>query len=96
MEPNGKNALKAPFVNTTISNLLGEILTIIDASVEGEKNKALKSLIRTAFSDKQNWITELSYKEQETTGEGHHPPIHWEEWLVPFVENEVDKVSFKV
>jgi len=43
-----------------ISFLLGKVLTIIDASIEDEqRNKAIKDLIRNAFSDKLDWIYQL-------------------------------------
>jgi hypothetical protein len=47
-----------------ISFLLGDILTIIDASISGEQqNKAIKDIIKQKFSTRQDWITKLSYNE---------------------------------
>jgi hypothetical protein len=46
--------------NAQLSFLLGEVLTIIDASTEGEKNKAIKDLIKDKFSKRQNYITQIT------------------------------------
>ena len=86
LNPNdGLNALKIDLVNSNISDLLGKILTIIDASIsEPIQNKALKDLIKEKFSNKQNWLNELAWKELEGTGDGHFPRMDWEHGLVPF------------
>lgn len=77
------NAFKMEFVNTNLSNLLGEVLTVIDASTQGEQNKAMKDLIRRSFSDKQNWFYELSWKLEEEAEEAHGPRQEWERGIVP-------------
>lgn len=54
-------ALKVWLVNQNISSLLGEILTIVDASTDGEKNKAIKDLVKERFGNKQDWFIEMVY-----------------------------------
>lgn len=84
--PNGYNAFKSCFVGEEISHLLGEVLTIIDASTEGDKNKAIKNLIKNVFNKKQEWISSLAWKELEEEKDGHSPKMDWEYGLVPFVD----------
>lgn len=66
----GLNAFKLDFVRENISHLLGEILTVIDASLEGEKNKAVKDLIKDKFSKKQDWFSECAFKQLPKENEG--------------------------
>jgi hypothetical protein len=47
-------------VNAQLSYLLGEVLTIIDASIDGDKNKAVKDLIKNRFSTRQNYLIEIT------------------------------------
>ena len=47
-------------VNAQLSYLLGEVLTIIDASIDGIKNKAVKDLIKDKFSKRQNYLIEIT------------------------------------
>lgn len=55
------NTFKPSAINQELSSLLGEILTIVDATlVDVVQNKAVKDIIKSRFSDKQNWINELS------------------------------------
>ena len=61
--PEGKNAFKLSFVSDNLSHLLGEILTIVDASLEGERNKAFKDLVKSKFHEKQNWFVECVWKD---------------------------------
>lgn len=79
-----KNAFTLPFVATNLSHLMGEVLTVVDASTDGDKNKAMKDLIKRAFSEKQQWFTECAWKEEEGDGEGHGPRNDWEDSLVPY------------
>lgn len=85
LTPNGKNALKLGLVSGNVSDLMGKVLTIIDASLEGEKKESVKSLIRDAFYRKQDWFAELAYwvtpKEQEDTIKND-----WEDGLVSIFE----------
>lgn len=83
LTPDGRNAFKLSLVGNNLSHLLGEVLTVVDASTEGEKNKAMKDLIKRCFSDKQGWFGELAWKQQESEGEGHGPHQEWEAGLVP-------------
>lgn len=80
--PEGKNAFKLGLVSENLSDLMGKILTIIDASTEGAKNKALKDIIKQEFYNKQGWFSELAWKEVELDGEGHSPTQSWESKLV--------------
>lgn len=81
-------ALKPGFVVEELSNLLGQVLTIVDASTDGDKNTAMKSLIKEKFSSKQNYLNDLGYKQEEVEGANHHPRYEWEDSLVPY---EADK-----
>lgn len=81
--PHELNALKIWLVSENISALLGDVLTIIDASTEGDKNKAIKDLIRNSFSKRQDWLFELSLKRQMPEGQGHTPCQPWEDGLIP-------------
>lgn len=60
-----KYALSVQLVGDNVSHLLGKVLTIVDASTEGEKNKAMKDLIRQVFEEKQGWFWKLGYWKQE-------------------------------
>lgn len=77
--PSGTSyALKAYLVNDNISHLLGKVLTVIDASTEGDKNKAIKDLLRKTFEETQNWIWEMGcHKKDPTT-----PKLEWYDGLV--------------
>ncbi len=86
--PNGVNAFKLNLVSDNLSHLMGEVLTVIDASVEGERNKAMKDLIKRAFSDKQGWFSELAWKYEEEIGSGHGPHNDWEAGLVPYDQDK--------
>lgn len=79
----GKNAFKLGLVSENLDGLMGEILTIIDASTEGIKNKALKDLIKQRFYNKHGWFAELAWKELEPEGQGHQPAQPWEHLIIP-------------
>lgn len=93
MTPEVRNAFKLGFVNENLSHLLGEVLTVIDACMTGDQNKATKDLMRRSFSDKQSWFSELAWKEQEKEGEAHGPHQLWESGLIPVDPSK--KYSFK-
>lgn len=61
--PNGMNAFKLSLVNRHIDNLLGEVLTIIDASIDGDKNKPVKDLIKGQFRRKQDQFCDFAWTE---------------------------------
>jgi len=94
--PNGKNAFKLSFVSDNLSHLLGEILTVIDASLEGDKNKAVKDLIREKVGKKQDWFCEAAWKDIPQgsqqggqggpLGAGYKPHSEWETGVVTLVE----------
>ncbi len=88
-----RNALKQELVTENLSSLLGEILTIIDASTEGDKNKAIKDLMRQTFSKKMDWIFSLSFKEQMGENEVKGIKDQWEDGLIPYKDG--DTYSFK-
>jgi hypothetical protein len=69
--PDGINALKLGFINDNLSGLLGQVLTIVDAATEGDKNKAMKDLIKQVFSAKQEWFCECSWVIEAEAP--HHP-----------------------
>lgn len=73
---------------------MGEILTIVDASTEGDKNKAIKDLIKKSFSERQGWISELSWKQTEPDGQGHLPRKDWEDGLIPMISTGGKIYSF--
>lgn len=83
----GTNALKLFLISDNISHLQGEILTIVDACTEGDKNKAMKDLIKDKFNSKLDWICQLAYK-RELASDKAQPEQEWEHGLVPYVDNE--------
>ena len=81
------NAFKYHFIGENLSFLMGQILTIIDASVIGEQNKAVKDLIRGKFSETQTYFYDMSWKPKiENENEGHEPRCNWEDGLIPYTE----------
>ena len=85
---NKYNAIKAEGVGEILSKLMGEVLTIIDASTEGDRNKAIKDLIKEKFHKKQDVVYELSQILEEEPGSGHMPKYEYEDWLIPYSNNE--------
>jgi hypothetical protein len=64
-DPNGKNAFKLSFVTENLNDLLGKILTVIDASVVDERqNKSMKDLIKEKVNLKQEWFCECAWKDK--------------------------------
>lgn len=59
----GLNAFKLSLVNENLDNLLGEVLTIIDASIDGDKNKPIKDLIKSQFHRKQDQFCDFAWTE---------------------------------
>ena len=89
LSPNeGFNAFKVYLVSDNLSHLMGEILTVVDASTEGEKNKAMKDLIKRAFSEKQSWFSELSWKYEVDETSGQNIRNDWENGLVA-IDNSI-------
>lgn len=105
--PGGRNAFTLDLVSENLRHLIGEVLTVIDASTEGEKNKAIKDLIKDKFEKKFSWFSELSWKELDRVEkfeskdiesrkialELNNPREEWEGGLVPF--NNLDLYYFK-
>lgn len=54
-------------VESQVKFLQGKVLTIIDASITGTQNKAIKDLINRAFSEQLTWIVQLCYPELPIT-----------------------------
>jgi hypothetical protein len=79
----GLNAIKLSLISDAISHLMGQVLTIIDASTEGEKNKAMKDLIRSKFSEAQNGFLDSAFKEIQDENTETNMRYHWEDGLVP-------------
>lgn len=43
--------------------LQGKVLTVVEASIEGKKLEAVKSLIKKMFAEQQTWVRELCFPE---------------------------------
>jgi hypothetical protein len=41
--------------------LQGKVLTVVEASLEGQKLEAVKSLIKKMFAEQQTWVRELCF-----------------------------------
>ncbi|MFA6314998.1 MAG: hypothetical protein WC648_01330 [Candidatus Paceibacterota bacterium] len=54
-------------IESQIKFLQGKVLTIVDASITGIQNKAIKDLINRAFSEQLTWIAQLCYPELPIT-----------------------------
>lgn len=54
--PLDHDAIQAQF-----SFLQGKVLTVVEASIEGEKLVAVKSLIKKMFSEQTTWVTQLCF-----------------------------------
>jgi hypothetical protein len=75
-DPNGKNAFKLSFVTDNLNDLLGKLLTIVDASVIDERqNKSMKDLIREKVNLKQDWFGECAWKDKPQGVETNEPLI---------------------
>lgn len=61
LSKDGRNALRLSLIRENVEHLMGKVLTIIDASVLGEQNKAVKDLIKNSFYQKQDWFVELAW-----------------------------------
>jgi predicted outer membrane repeat protein len=62
----GEKALSYSFLMDTLRKLMGKTLTIIDASIlEKQQNKAIKDLIRNAFSDEIDFASEMAFEQRE-------------------------------
>jgi len=72
----GINAIKLVISSSNLDDLLGKVLTILDASLDGEKNKSVKSLVRDAFYRKHDWFSEMAFEEQTSGNE------QWKDGLV--------------
>lgn len=78
------NAFTLGIVEDQLNHLMGQILTVIDASTDGDKNKAIKDLVKEKFSIKHDLFFKQSLRHQEQEGSGHSPRDIWEDGLVPY------------
>ena len=54
------NGLGYDGINSQIRHLMGDVLTVVEASYpEGKQLEAVKSLIKSKFSAKLSWVYEL-------------------------------------
>lgn len=54
-----RNKMEYQFVYDNLKELEGRMLTIAEATVDKDKQKATKDIIRDAFSTKYNWLFEF-------------------------------------
>lgn len=74
-------------IHKQVQFLEGKVLTIIDASMTGTQNKAIKDLIKVAFSDQLTYIRTLCYPEiRMMTGDEANSTIEGIEKIVDEVE----------
>jgi len=60
------SAFKSELVVSNLSDLLGKVLTVIDASLpDSTQNKSIKDLIKNEFGRKQDWFYESSQIQME-------------------------------
>jgi len=59
--PEQKNELDFLFVRDNIKELEGRMLTLIEAVVEKDRQKATKDIVRDQFSAKYNWLWEYAH-----------------------------------
>jgi len=95
--PDGKNLFKLSFIIDNISHLLGQTLTVIDASLEGEKREAVKDLIKERFSKKQDWFCEVAWYDvpqgQNTANLKTSPAMDWFVGVVSLDGIKSEKIS---
>jgi hypothetical protein len=66
--PEGLNAFRPRLIHENLDHLLGEILTIVDASiVDGTQRTAIKDLVKDKFSKKHDWFSELAFMEVDNS-----------------------------
>lgn len=58
-QDDGERVFRFDLVSRHLRWLQGEVLTVIDAAIDGEKNKAIKDLIKDKFSSKIDWMYQL-------------------------------------
>lgn len=51
-------------IQTQVKFLQGKVLTVIDAAIIGQQNKAIKDLINKMFSEQLTYISQLCYPVQ--------------------------------
>jgi len=61
----GEHLLTHAFLMDTMRKLMGRALTIIDASISGTQNKAMKDLVRQAFSDEMSFAADWAFDQNK-------------------------------
>lgn len=56
-----KNTMHFEFVRDNLKELEGRMLTIVEATVEKDRQKATKDIIRDAFTAKYDWLFEYCF-----------------------------------
>lgn len=56
-----KNEMSYQFIFDNLKELEGRMLTVAEATVDKDKQKATKDIIRDAFSVKYNWLFEYCH-----------------------------------
>jgi hypothetical protein len=74
-------ALRFGFIQPNVSRLEGRILTIIDASEDGEKRDAVKDLVKREFRETLEWFNEITHTDLSRAKE-----IYPKKWGRPFPE----------
>lgn len=63
-EESGCHLVDYDFVQNEMNHMLGEVLTVIDASVTGAQNKAVKDIVKGIFVDEYCKLTELMHTKE--------------------------------
>lgn len=61
----GKKLASQDFIQKEMSTLLGKVLTLVDASVTGQQNKAMKDVIKGYFVEEYVHLTDLMYDKEQ-------------------------------
>ena len=73
-------------VESQIKFLQGKVLTVVDASMpDTDQRKAVKDLVKNAFSEQLNWIYEIctDFNSRILTKNGEMPPVNAVEPIEP-------------
>lgn len=65
VDDKGNVAFTRSFINDQYDLIAGKILTVIDAVMAGEQNKATKDIIRNIMSDAHQTIWDLAWMKEE-------------------------------
>jgi len=86
----GNVAFTRSFINNQYDLITGKILTVIDAVMTGEQNKATKDIIRNIMSDSHQTIWDLCWMKEVKDG------ITARQWydIVPLTEEQKNTEIF--